>query len=86
MKYTGIVLDWRKSYGFIRPDKPEMNDIFVHYSGVEPRREGFKELQKGQSVRFEIREGQKGPEAYDVEIHEDDRKSLFGREMNNEQK
>ena len=49
-------------YGFIgRSDGP---DVFVHYSAINS--EGYKSLQEGDQVEFEIAEGQKGPQAANV--------------------
>ena len=51
-----------KGYGFIgRADGP---DVFVHYSAITS--EGYKSLQEGDTVEFEITEGQKGPQAANV--------------------
>jgi CspA family cold shock protein len=51
-----------KGYGFIgREDGP---DVFVHYSAITS--EGYKSLQEGDEVEFEITEGQKGPQAANV--------------------
>lgn len=52
-----------KGYGFItRPDGP---DVFVHYSAIAE--EGFKTLEEGQEVEFEIVEGPRGPQAANVQ-------------------
>ena len=52
-----------KGYGFITTD--EGNDVFVHFSAIQG--EGFKTLDEGQKVSFEITEGNKGPQAANVE-------------------
>lgn len=54
----------QKGYGFIKSD--EGNDIFVHYSSIES--DGYKSLQEGQRVRFEVDRGLKGPAAVNVRI------------------
>jgi CspA family cold shock protein len=54
-----------KGYGFIQPDEGG-KDLFVHHSGIAGA--GFKSLQEGAKVSFESREGQKGPEAINVEL------------------
>ncbi len=62
---TGIV-KWfsnAKGYGFITPDG-ESKDVFVHFSQIGG--EGYKSLNEGQRVEFEVREGAKGPEATNV--------------------
>jgi len=52
-----------KGYGFITPD--EGNDVFVHFSAILG--EGFKTLAEGQRVDFEVVQGEKGPQAANVE-------------------
>lgn len=51
-----------KGYGFI--EREDGGDVFVHYSAIEE--EGFKTLEEGQSVEFEIVEGARGPQASNV--------------------
>jgi len=55
--------DDAKGYGFIAPEDGG-KDLFVHHSGIEG--DGFKTLAEGAKVEFEAREGQKGPEAFNV--------------------
>ncbi len=62
---TGTVkwFNSEKGYGFITSD--EGNDIFVHYSALN--QEGFKTLNEGDKVEFEVVEGDRGPQASNVE-------------------
>ena len=53
-----------KGYGFIAPDEGG-KDVFVHHSNIVG--EGFRSLAEGAKVEFETREGQKGPEAVNVQ-------------------
>lgn len=53
-----------KGYGFIAPE--EGNDVFVHYSAITG--DGYKTLEEGMDVEFEIKEGPKGQEAANVVI------------------
>ncbi|MGQ9472723.1 MAG: cold-shock protein [Candidatus Caldatribacteriaceae bacterium] len=51
-----------KGYGFIESDGG--GDVFVHYTAIEGS--GFKTLEQGQAVEFEIQQGAKGPQAVRV--------------------
>ncbi|MGM0472014.1 MAG: cold-shock protein [Bacillota bacterium] len=61
---TGTVkwFDGKKGYGFI--EVPGEDDVFVHFSAIEE--DGFKTLEEGQEVEFEVVEGEKGPQAESV--------------------
>ena len=51
-----------KGYGFIERD--DGGDVFVHFSAIQT--EGFKTLNEGDQVEFEVVEGQRGPQAANV--------------------
>ncbi|WP_019123276.1 cold shock domain-containing protein [Brevibacillus massiliensis] len=51
-----------KGYGFI--EREDGGDVFVHFSAIQA--EGFKTLDEGQSVEFDIVEGDRGPQAANV--------------------
>ena len=52
-----------KGYGFIAPDEGG-SDVFVHFSAIQSS--GYRSLEEGQKVEFEITKGQKGDAAADV--------------------
>lgn len=51
-----------KGFGFI--EREDGDDVFVHFSAIQT--EGFKTLEEGQAVEFEIVEGNRGPQASNV--------------------
>ena len=51
-----------KGFGFIEQEAGD--DVFVHFSAIQG--EGYKTLEEGQKVTFEIEEGQRGPQAVNV--------------------
>jgi CspA family cold shock protein len=52
-----------KGYGFITPDDGS-KDLFVHFSEIQGN--GYRSLDEGQKVEFEVGQGQKGPQAQQV--------------------
>ena len=59
------IVNWfnaEKGFGFISVEGE--NDVFVHFSSIQT--EGFKTLEEGQSVEFEIVQGARGPQASNV--------------------
>jgi len=64
MIYSGKV-KWfndKKGFGFI--ERESGDDVFVHFSAVQ--QDGFKSLEEGQEVEFEVVEGDRGPQAANV--------------------
>ena len=53
-----------KGFGFITPSEGG-DDLFVHFSAIQA--EGYKSLDEGQRVSFNVGQGQKGPQATDVQ-------------------
>ena len=62
MKGTVKWFNAKKGFGFISDE--EGNDVFVHYSGLNM--DGFKVLDEGDEVEFEVVNGEKGPQAANV--------------------
>ena len=62
----------KKGYGFlVMEDGTETFDIFVHYSGLNM--EGFKALKPGETVTFDVIEAEKGRQAVNVTVIEEDK-------------
>ncbi len=55
-----------KGYGFIAVDGNASEDVFVHWKSIET--DGFKTLDEGQRVEFDITEGRKGQQAENVRL------------------
>ncbi len=62
MKGTVKWFNNQKGFGFISDEAG--NDVFVHFSGISS--DGFKSLEEGASVEFEVTTGAKGPQAVNV--------------------
>ena len=60
----GVVRRFNNQRGFGFISYSEGNDVFVHYTGISG--EGFKTLEEGQEVEFDIVQGEKGPQAVNV--------------------
>ena len=61
-KGAGKWFNNQKGYGFISDEAG--NDVFVHYSGLNM--DGFKSVEEGAPVEFEVIQGEKGPQAVNV--------------------
>ncbi|SFL33243.1 cold shock domain-containing protein [Halanaerobium salsuginis] len=64
MIYTGTVkwFDGKKGFGFI--EREDGDDVFAHFSAIQE--DGFKNLEEGEEVEFEIVEGDRGPQAANI--------------------
>lgn len=62
MKGTVKWFNNQKGFGFISDEQG--NDVFVHFSGIAT--DGYKTLEEGAAVEFDITEGAKGPQAVNV--------------------
>ena len=60
----GIVRRFNNQRGFGFISDSEGNDVFVHYTGING--EGFKSLEEGEAVEYDVVQGQKGPQAVNV--------------------
>jgi CspA family cold shock protein len=61
---TGKWFNGSKGYGFI--EREEGPDVFVHFSAIQG--DGFRNLEEGQSVEFNVEQGQKGLQATNVTV------------------
>ena len=63
---TGTVKFFNNEKGYGFSSRPDGDDVFVHFSNIEGS--GFKTLEEGQNVEFEIGPGRKGDEAQNVRV------------------
>ena len=64
MIMKGVVRRFNNQRGFGFISDADGNDVFVHYTGING--EGFKSLEEGQEVEFDVVQGEKGPQAVNV--------------------
>ena len=70
-RIEGTVIEYfvEKSFGFIKAkDKSIKMDIFIYYKDIEPEKDGFKKLQVGQEVEFDLTRNHKGLVAKNLKI------------------
>jgi cold shock protein len=58
----------QKGYGFIAPEDGGSKDVFVHFNSIVGS--GFRTLNEGAKVEFDVEQGQKGPQAANVVVLE----------------
>ncbi len=65
-RVTGTVkwFNAAKGYGFITREGGR--DLFVHFSAIQDAGDGYRTLNEGDAVEFDVEEGQKGPQAVNV--------------------
>jgi len=69
----------KKGYGFISPSDGS-DDVFIHFSAIKGEEGDFKTVYEGDTVEFDVVEGQKGPQANNVVVKKKGpRKSGYGR-------
>ncbi len=64
MAHTGTVKWFNDAKGFGFIERPDGDDVFVHYSAIQGG--GFKTLSEGESVEFDVVDGPKGKQAANV--------------------
>lgn len=57
-----------KGFGFIQREHGD--DVFVHFRAIKNNNGGYRTLREGQQVMFDVMQGQKGPQAENVEVME----------------
>lgn len=63
----GTVREWRGTYGFIQPED-RTHDLFVHFSHIVGDGDGYRKLEPGQRVEFDVTESERGLQAVSVEV------------------
>ena len=69
----------KKGYGFISPSDGS-DDVFIHYTAIQGDEGEFKTVYEGDTVEFDVVDGQKGPQASNVVVtQKGPRQSSYGR-------